>query len=326
VLAALLKGPSRIVIDEAPDPEVGPGEVGIAVGGVGICGSDVSVFRGTWSPPTYPWVMGHEAFGTIDSVGDGIDPLRLGEAVVVEPNEACQTCGSCLAGRSSGCQDRRSLGMNRQGALAERLVVPARLAWPVGEGLRPEDLVCIEPLAVVEAALRRNLAALPTAALVLGAGSQGLLMALALARRGLEVHVTDIDVGRVAFATRHLGVRALAADDDRRFELICDTTGNPDAVAEAVRLSRVGATIIELGLGSRTFELSADTLVRRQLVLRGSLTYDHPEDFRRAITSVQERLVSPGQVIGAEWPLAEAQAAFEASQGAPGKTWIRVAP
>ena len=61
--AALLIGPGKIVIDDVPEPEVGPEEVRIAVGGVGLCGSDLSVFSGAWTAPSYPWVMGHEAFG-----------------------------------------------------------------------------------------------------------------------------------------------------------------------------------------------------------------------------------------------------------------------
>ena len=68
--AALLVRPGQIVVEEIPEPEVGRDEVRIAVGGVGLCGSDLSVFSGTWAAPSYPWVMGHEAFGTIEAVGD----------------------------------------------------------------------------------------------------------------------------------------------------------------------------------------------------------------------------------------------------------------
>ena len=154
MLAALLVEPGRIVVDEVPEPEVGPDEVRLAVGGVGLCGSDMSVFRGHWSAPSYPWIMGHEAFGTIEAVGRDVDPGRLGEVVVVEPNIACGACPECQRGRSSACRQRRSTGMNRQGALAERLVIPAHLAWRV-ETRDPRDLACVEPFTVVETALRR---------------------------------------------------------------------------------------------------------------------------------------------------------------------------
>ena len=81
-----------------------------------------------------------------------------------------------------------------------------------------------------------------------------------------------------------------------------------------------------LGIDSRPFEISAAVLVRRQLVLRGSLTYDHPADFRRVIDLVQDGHVSPGRVATDEYPLADVQRAFELSGTARGKSWIRVNP
>lgn len=110
--AALLVRPGQIIIDEVADPAPGLGEVLVAVGGVGICGSDVSVFRGTWTAPTYPWVMGHEAFGHVEAVGDGVPRERIGERVVIEPNLPCRQCEPCRSGRSSGCRQRQSIGMN----------------------------------------------------------------------------------------------------------------------------------------------------------------------------------------------------------------------
>jgi len=329
VLAATLVEPGRIVLAEVPAPEVGPGEVGIAVGGVGLCGSDMAVFRGTWTAPSYPWIMGHEAFGTIERVGEGVDPARIGEVVVVEPNVACGACPECGLGRTSACRRRRSVGMNRQGALAQLLVVPAHLAWPIIAGAAtappsPQDLVCVEPLAVVEAALRRLGVDPPADALIVGSGAQGLLMALALRRRGVRVHVSDPIAERVAFAVERLGARDAALDPEREFELVVDTAGVPEAMAVAVERAVVGATIVELGLVRRPLGLTAETLVRRQLVLRGSLTYDHPHDFRAAVDLVASGAVVPGQVVSDVHPLAEAQRAFETAPSAPGKTWIRL--
>jgi alcohol dehydrogenase/L-iditol 2-dehydrogenase len=329
VIAATLVEPGRIVLADVPEPKVGPGDVGITVGGVGLCGSDMAVFRGTWTAPSYPWVMGHEAFGTIERVGERVDPGRIGELVVVEPNVACGSCPECERGRTSACRYRRSVGMNRQGALAQRLVVPAHLAWTIVAGaatapLSPQDLVCIEPLAVVEAAMRRLGADPPEDVLIVGSGAQGLLMALALRRRGVRVHVSDPIQERVAFAVERLGASDAALDEDRGFDLVVDTAGVPEAMAVAVRHAAVGATILELGLVRRPLELSAETLVRRQLLLRGSLTYDHPHDFRAAVDLVVSGAVAPGQVVSGVHPFAETQRAFETAPTARGKTWIRL--
>lgn len=325
MLAALLVEPGRILVDEVVMPDVGPADVRVAIAGVGLCGSDLSVFRGVWPAPRYPWIMGHEAFGTIEAVGRDVASAREGQLVVIEPNIPCRACPECRRGLTSACLQRQSVGMNRPGALAEMVVLPGHLAWPV-ERLEPRDLVCIEPLAVVETALRRTPGSLPGEVLVIGAGAQGLLMSVALLRRGVQVHVSDVDPDRMAFAADRLGAVPLAHDNEQQFELVVDTSGTPAAVAAAIARSEIGATILELGLDRRPFELSAADLVRRQLVLRGSLTYDHPHDFRAAVALVNSGAVSPGRVISDEHPFAEAQQAFESAARAHGKSWIRVPP
>ncbi len=288
--AALLVAPGRVIVDDVPDEQVGPDDVQIQVGGVGLCGSDASVFSGKWPTPSTPWIMGHEAFGKIVAVGERVPEERIGEIVVVEPNLACFRCGPCQLGLTSACENRLSVGMNRPGALAERLVVPSRFAWRV-DGLEPETLVCIEPLTVVEAALRRMSRELPNAALVVGAGPQGLLMCLALMMRGVEVHCP----GHESRAPR---IRRWARRDDRTDRQEVRSGGR---LASALRqpmsrrwcIALPAATILVLGLDERPLGLSARTLVRRQLELRGSLTYDHPVDFRHIDRAREQRKARP---------------------------------
>ena len=320
--AALLVEPGRIVIDEIPTPDVGPGEVAIAVRGVGLCGSDLSVFSGKWTTPSSPWVMGHEAFGLIEAVGDGVPAGRIGQAVVIEPNIACLTCHQCRRGWTSACATRQSVGMNRPGALAERLVVPGHFAWRINE-MDPTDLVCVEPTTVVLAALRRLGAALPESVMVVGVGAQGLLMSLALLDRGVEVHVFDVNTERVAFASS-LGAHPATDDVGRHFDLVVDTVGSPASVEVAIARLEVGGTLLFLGLDNRPLELSAQIIVRRQLVLRGSLTYDHPEDFAATLDMLSQGRFRPGRVVGNGYDLADTQLAFDRAASAVGKTWIQV--
>ena len=320
--AALLVRPGQIEVEDIEEPEAGPDEVRIAVGGVGLCGSDLSVFSGAWTTPSYPWVMGHEAFGTIDSVGRDVDPGRIGETVVVEPNVACLACAYCRRGLTSACVARQSVGMNRPGALAERLVIPARFAWPI-HGVPPTDLVCVEPMTVVTAALRRTGSPLPASVLVVGVGAQGLLMSLALLDRNIDVRVHDVNPERVANAIR-LGATAASVDEEQRFDLVVDTVGSPGTAEVALASLDVGGTLLLLGLDNHPWEVTAQTVVRRQAVVRGSLTYDHPADFETAIRIVADEGFGPGRIVSDEYPLADAQAAFLHSPSSAGKTWIRI--
>lgn len=322
--AALLVRPGSIELDDVPEPPMGPDDVRIAVGGVGLCGSDVSVFSGRWTAPSYPWIMGHEAFGIVEAVGEQVPSSRVGETVVVEPNAACFRCPQCERGRTSACIRRQSVGMNRPGALAEKLVVPSEFAWRT-EVHSARDLVCVEPMAVVEAALRRQGTPIPASAMVVAVGPQGLLMCLAMARRGVRVYAQDVNEDRVAFAAT-LGAEAMPVDaDGRRFDLVVDTVGTPASVETALRYTEIGGDLLLLGLDSRPFVLSSQALVRHQVSIRGSLTYDHPGDFRVTLDLIEAGDVSPGRVVSTEFPLEDAQRAFEGSGSAPGKTWIKVA-
>ena len=322
--ASLLVEPGRVEVDDVPTPTPGPDEVRIAVGGVGLCGSDLSVFRGAWDAPAYPWIMGHEAFGTIEAVGRDVPSTRLGELVVVEPNIICGRCESCRRGRTSACTQRQSVGMNRPGAIAELVVVPTQHAWRVPDGT-PEDLVCVEPMTVVETALRRLRMPVPATVLVIGVGAQGSLMCLALQRRGAEVVVSDVNPERTAFAVRSGAVALDQRGSDGRFDLIVDTAGTPSAIELAFARAEVGGTIVELSLEGRPFELTAQSLVRRQITLQGSLTYDHPSDFADSVSRLEDDSWRPGAVVTDEFLLDDAQHAFERAPSAPGKTWIRVA-
>ena len=322
--AARLVRPGEIVVDEVVDPSPGPDDVLVAVGGVGLCGSDVSVFRGDWATPSLPWILGHEAFGRIEAVGERVPLDRVGERVVIEPNVPCLRCDQCLRGRTSSCVQRASIGMNRPGALAEKLVVPSPFAWRIAVE-EATDLVCIEPLTVVETALRRLPTEIPAEALVVGVGAQGLLMCLALSRRGAEVHALDLNADRVAVAAT-LGARPASPGATDRFDLVVDSAGTPASMSTALDKVETGGTLLVLGIDDRPFEISAALLVRRQLVIRGSLTYEHPVDFRQVIGLVEAGHLAPGRIATNEYPLADVQRAFESSGSAPGKTWVRVDP
>ena len=119
---------------------------------------------------------------------------------------------------------------------------------------------------------------------MIGVGAQGLLMCLALQRRGVSVVAADVNEDRVAFAAS-LRAEALAGGDPtRRFELIVDTAGASSSVDLAVERAEIGGTIVELSLERPAVHpRGADARPRRQLVLRGSLTYDHPADFRATV-------------------------------------------
>jgi 2-desacetyl-2-hydroxyethyl bacteriochlorophyllide A dehydrogenase len=313
-------GTLRVVADW-PEPAAGPGEVTVAVHAVGICGSDLALVDGRRRPPALPWVPGHETLGEIVAAGPGVDPGRVGERVVIEPNAPCFSCPACAAGRTSACARRVILGFTVPGTLAERVAVPARFAWTVPDDWADGDAVCAEPLAVAQAAIRRAGDVPRGRWLVIGAGSQGALLCLALAAEGVAPYVLEPHPGRLELATE-LGATAAAAGD-AGFDLVFETSGTPAAFTEALRRAMPGGTIMLIGMSGEPLALTTQAIVMRQLTVRGSLIYDHPGDFAATLRS-PVRDLRPGRVLRACYPLADAAGAFGAAREVPGKTWIRV--
>ena len=174
-------------------------------------------------------------------------------------------------------------------------------------------------MAVVTAALRRLGTPLPASVLVVGVGAQGLLMSLALLDRSVDVHVRDVNPDRVAFAVQ-LGATAAAPDQDERASTSSST---PSARRRPSRLrseaSRSAERCCSLGSTTARSAVTAQTIVRRQAVVRGSLTYDHPADFEAAIRIVAERRFGPGRIVSDEYPLADAQARLRSQPVGTGK-------
>lgn len=320
--AIVLTAPGRIeVVYDRPDPQPAADEVVVGIRAVGLCGSDLGVYEGHRPVPATPWVMGHEAGGEIVAVGADVTDRHVGQRVVVEPNYPCLTCPACCDGRTSACPDRGIVGMNLPGLLAERVVVPARFAHPVPESISDETLACLEPLAVARAAIRRSGVEEGDECLVIGAGSQGLLVCQTLLAQGVRAYVTEPHPGRLALAER-LGAKRVEPVDVRGFPVVVDTAGNSRTWDIALRAVDTGGSIVMIGMGGDPVALSTTELTRRQLVIRGSLIYDHPGDFADTIAAVADGIVAPGEVLQRAARPEQAAEAFAQARSAPGKSWI----
>ncbi|MGI8329353.1 zinc-dependent alcohol dehydrogenase [Actinomadura scrupuli] len=321
--AVTLVAPGEVaVVDDWPEPRCLPGQVIVAVEGVGLCGSDLSVVSGLRAVPRMPWVLGHEAFGVICAVGSGVRDRRVGQRVVIEPNYPCLVCEPCVSGATAGCRDRRIVGISEPGMLAERVAVPARFAWPVPEDCPVRDVVCVEPLTVALNAVRIGGVAPGDRCLVVGAGAQGLLVCLAVQHAGGVASVTEPHAGRMKLA---LELGALA-DDHSAFPVVIETSGVPEAFEAALGRTAPGGTLVAVGQSIRPARLSTFTLVQHRLTVRGCLIYDHPGGFARTLAALGENGLRPGRVLAARFGLAEAPRAFAEAADIAGKSWITVSP
>jgi len=321
------------VVDDWPAPACGPADVVVRMRGVGLCGSDLAVYAGKRPAPFLPWVMGHEGGGEIVAVGARVADRQVGQRVVVEPNYCCFACPPCRAGRTSACQDRRIVGINHAGLLAELAAVPARFTWPVPATLSDQALVCLEPLTIARTAVRRSGVRPADSCLVIGTGSQGLFVCMALVGIGARPDVIEPDQRRLDLA-KQLGARPAPADGDGGgggesggdYQFVFEASGAPAAWEPALRHVAATGTVLLIGQSPEPVRLATMTLVQRQLTVRGTLIYDHPGDFADTLAAVATDGSHPEQVVRASFPFEEAPLAFAEARNVPGKSWIQTSP
>jgi L-gulonate 5-dehydrogenase len=323
--AAVLTGPGHVEIRAVPIPECGPDDVILGIEAVGLCGSDFAIYAGHWRFPR-PFVIGHEGYGRIVSVGSAVRDRTVGSLAVVEPNIVCGTCPLCRKGASSLCQQKRSLGVGTDGLCAEFARVPADFVWPLPDTIQLEDAVCAEPLAVALAAIRESGARRGDEVTVFGAGSQGLLLTMGLAALGIGPHVVDPQPQRLELA-RDLGARAasLEAPEGPSSDVVFETSGAPDALTAAIATAAPGATVMLIGFSHHPVPIDTVRIVRQRLRIQGSIIYEHPADFRSTVDLVADGSLHPGRVVKRTFALSEADQALRTAPTLPGKSLIAIA-
>ena len=327
--AALLVGPEKAVIDEAADPRLAPDEVMIQPTLAGICGTDISFYRGHRHVP-YPFVLGHEMVGRVIAAGN-VSKFRVGQRVIVEPNYPCGVCRLCAAGRGAVCAQKKSMGVNIPGCFAQRAAAPAEFVWPLPDGISDQDAATIEPLAVSVHGLLQSGARAGDTVAVLGCGVVGLLLIHAAAAAGVRVIAHDRIADKLAMA-RMLGAFAALETGDvealwqaQDVSTVFECAGASETVELALKAAPRGAQVILLGLASTPVSFVPMRLVREGINLHTSMIYSHPADFEYVIDLVAKGELHPASIVTHTYALEKIGEALElGSTGGAGKIHIEI--
>ncbi|MER9228238.1 zinc-binding alcohol dehydrogenase family protein [Mesorhizobium sp. M0437] len=279
--AVVCRSPGELVLEDRPAPGAPPaGWALVAVSHVGICGTDYHIFEGKHPFLAYPRIMGHEVSGTVIEVGEDVD-LAVGEAVNVNPYLACGKCIACRQGKPNCCVMIEVLGVHRDGAMCEQILVPAQNLYPA-HGLSLADAAAVEFLAIGAHAVRRSLADPGARTLVIGAGPIGLGTALFARIAGLDVMLLDMSAERLGFAESELGFatldgsRGAAADLVREatggdgFDVVFDATGNTRSVQSAFAHVAHGGALVLVSVVKDDIAFSDPEFHKREMMLIGS--------------------------------------------------------
>lgn len=310
--ALVYTGTEQVRYQHEPVREPGPGEVLLRVDAVGICGSDMHAYHGHDPRRVPPMILGHEACGTILS-GD-----HVGRRATFNPIAFCGHCEYCLEGRQNLCANRTMVGMSLPGAFAEYVTVPKQCLILCPEGMDPAVAALTEPTATAlhavemgERALSGSVAGLR--ALVIGAGSIGLLIAGLLRHRGCGA----IDIGDTNPLRRETAeaagygrvydpIATTPASD--HYHLVFDAVGAAATRQGAVSAVRPGGAVVHVGLLQGQGDLDARKLTLAEVSFVGVYTYTH-RDLARSVD-----LLHQGALGALDWmeqrPLQEGAEAF----------------
>ncbi len=285
-MKALVKAKAErgIWMEDIEAPLVGHNDVLIKVNRTAICGTDIHIFKwDDWAQATIPVPMavGHEFSGEIVEMGIEVRGFEIGDRVSAEGHITCGVCRNCRAGRRHLCMNTFGVGVNRPGAFAEYLSVPAFNVFKLPDAITDEMASILDPLGnATHTALSFDLVGEDV--LITGAGPIG-IMAVAIARYAGARHVviTDIndyrlDLARKMGATRAINVASQTIDDTMKelgmvegFDVGMEMSGNPQAFRDLLRTMHHGGKVAMLGIPPGDMAIDWNDVIFKGLVLKG---------------------------------------------------------
>jgi threonine dehydrogenase-like Zn-dependent dehydrogenase len=289
--ALFLTAVGQTEIREIEKPSIGPEEVLLKIGMVGFCGGDLNGFKGLFELQEYPNVLGHEVGGTIEAMGSQVpESFKIGKKVTVYPYLNCGQCISCRKGRRNACQDNKTMGVRRPGAMTRYIAIHWQDLF-TSEKLSLKELALVEPLTVGFHAAARGRISSQDRVAVIGCGIVGMGAIASAVNRGAEVIAIDIDDSKMDIAKK-IGVAHTinTSREDLHEALMRITDGDgPDVIIEAVgnamtyraAVDEVAYTgrVVCIGYAKSAVEFNTGIFVRKEIEILGSrnCTDEFPE-------------------------------------------------
>jgi len=330
-----------LTVKSVPKPSPGPGEVLIAVRHAGVCGTDLHI--ADWDPWAQgrikpPIVVGHEFAGEIQGLGEGVTGLRVGQLVTAEGHIVCGHCLQCRTGNSHICKNTRIIGVDRNGAFAEFIVMPTTNVLTLS-GIPTEVGAIMDPMGnAFHTVLTAEIPG--STVFIVGCGPIGCFaVGIARAAGATKVIASDVNPKRLALAEK-MGAHVIlnAAKEDvvkavidetggEGADVVCEMSGVPSALHQALAAVRLGGRVQLLGIPKGEVPINFSTeIIFKGITLYGVIgrkMYQTWHQMRRFLTGGQ---FDPRPVITHKFPLANIDDALGAIRsGDAGKVILEIA-
>lgn len=280
--ALFLTAIGKTEVREIEIPIPGPEEVLLRIGMVGFCGGDLNGFKGLFELQEYPNILGHEVGGTIEDRGTNVpDYFKVGLKATVYPYMNCGKCISCRKGRVNACQDNKTMGVRRPGAMTKYISIHWKDIF-LSDKLSLRELALVEPLTIGFHASARGRVEKNDIVVVIGCGIVGIGAIAAAVNTGAEVIAVDIDESKMEIV-KNIGAKHFINTSHQNLheELIRITNGDgPDVVIEAVGSAATYRAAVEevaytgrvvcIGYAKNPVEFNTGLFVRKEIEILGS--------------------------------------------------------
>lgn len=316
--AVVIEEPGTIAVQDVPEPEVEPGDVLVRVGACGICGTDLHIADGEFPPTPYPIIPGHEFAGEVVAVGSGVQSLREGTRVAVDPSLFCGHCHFCRRGRGNLCENWNAIGDTVNGGFAELVAVPEANAYVLPEGLTYRQGALIEPVSCAVHGIHVLEPQIGDAVLIVGSGTMGLLLLQLVRHAGAaRVAVLDLNARRLELAER-LGATSTATElgalmdqEPLGFDCVIDATGSPRAIEPALGAVKRGGKFLVFGVAAEEARVAVSPfrIYNDEITVLGSMAVLH--SYGPAVELVAQGVIDTDTLITHAMALDEFPRALE---------------
>ncbi|WP_343347278.1 zinc-binding alcohol dehydrogenase family protein [Terrisporobacter petrolearius] len=319
----LINKPGEVEIKEIEKPKVKDGEVLLKLLYGGICGSDLGTYKGTFAYSSYPRIPGHEFSAEIVEIGENDRGLEKGMIITCNPYFNCTTCYSCEKGLVNCCTTNETMGCQRDGAFCEYITMPIERVYD-GKGLSPKTLALIEPFCISYHGVSRANVKDGDTVLVMGAGTIGVLAAVAAKALGAKVYISDVAKQKLEYAYKEFQLDGMILNESTEsfekqvneitngngFDVTIEAVGLPSTFQNCIDAAAFGARVVLIGVGKQNLDFNFTLIQKKELNVFGSRNA-LKKDFLELIDIVKEGKFDLDKIVTNTYKFEEAGKAFE---------------